>query len=70
MKDMYSKTLDFFVCFYQSRLPELDNPLSKKVRSIISSLLEKRPNSMKVKYFSNKCNVISTHGNLMGNFST
>uniref|UniRef100_A0A665XFK9 SEC24 homolog D, COPII coat complex component n=1 Tax=Echeneis naucrates TaxID=173247 RepID=A0A665XFK9_ECHNA len=29
-------------------LPELDNPVSKKVRSIISSLLEKRPNSMKL----------------------
>ncbi|XP_028999109.1 protein transport protein Sec24D [Betta splendens] len=29
-------------------LPELDNPLSKKVRSIISALLEKRPNSMKL----------------------
>ncbi|KAM4714424.1 protein transport protein Sec24D isoform 1-T2 [Anableps anableps] len=29
-------------------LPELDNPLSKKVRSIISELLEKRPNSMKL----------------------
>ncbi|XP_030017999.1 protein transport protein Sec24D isoform X2 [Sphaeramia orbicularis] len=29
-------------------LPELDNPLSKKVQSIISGLLEKRPNSMKL----------------------
>ncbi|XP_034532534.1 protein transport protein Sec24D isoform X2 [Notolabrus celidotus] len=29
-------------------LPELDNPLSKKVRSIINELLEKRPNSMKL----------------------
>ncbi|KAM4564851.1 protein transport protein Sec24D isoform 1-T2 [Fundulus diaphanus] len=29
-------------------LPELDNPLSRKVRSIISELLEKRPNSMKL----------------------
>ncbi|XP_015252733.1 PREDICTED: protein transport protein Sec24D isoform X1 [Cyprinodon variegatus] len=29
-------------------LPELDNPLSKKVRSIISELLDKRPNSMKL----------------------
>ncbi|XP_053272265.1 protein transport protein Sec24D [Pleuronectes platessa] len=29
-------------------LPELDNPLSQKVRSIISGLLEKRPNSMKL----------------------
>ncbi|XP_040887320.1 protein transport protein Sec24D [Toxotes jaculatrix] len=29
-------------------LPELDNPLSKKVRSLISGLLEKRPNSMKL----------------------
>uniref|UniRef100_A0A3B5L1S1 SEC24 homolog D, COPII coat complex component n=1 Tax=Xiphophorus couchianus TaxID=32473 RepID=A0A3B5L1S1_9TELE len=29
-------------------LPELDNPLSKKVRTIISELLEKRPNSMKL----------------------
>ncbi|XP_034020581.1 protein transport protein Sec24D [Thalassophryne amazonica] len=31
-----------------SLLPELDNPLSKKVRSIITRLLEKRPNSMKL----------------------
>ncbi|XP_017269960.1 protein transport protein Sec24D [Kryptolebias marmoratus] len=31
-----------------SSLPELDNPLSKKVRSIISDLLDKRPNSMKL----------------------
>lgn len=29
-------------------LPELDNPLSKKVRSIVNDLLEKRPNSMKL----------------------
>ncbi|XP_019711723.1 protein transport protein Sec24D [Hippocampus comes] len=29
-------------------LPELDNPLSKKVRSIINDLLEKRPRSMKL----------------------
>lgn len=29
-------------------LPELDNALSKKVRSIIDGLLEKRPNSMKL----------------------
>ncbi|KAK5598778.1 Protein transport protein Sec24D [Crenichthys baileyi] len=29
-------------------LPELDNPLSKKIRSIIGELLEKRPNSMKL----------------------
>uniref|UniRef100_A0A4W6EG19 SEC24 homolog D, COPII coat complex component n=1 Tax=Lates calcarifer TaxID=8187 RepID=A0A4W6EG19_LATCA len=29
-------------------LPELDNPLSKKVRSIINGLLDKRPNSMKL----------------------
>ncbi|KAM9426624.1 protein transport protein Sec24D isoform 2-T2 [Pholidichthys leucotaenia] len=29
-------------------LPELDNPMSRKVRSIISDLLEKRPNSMKL----------------------
>ncbi|XP_026208593.1 LOW QUALITY PROTEIN: protein transport protein Sec24D [Anabas testudineus] len=29
-------------------LPDLDNPLSMKVRSIISGLLEKRPNSMKL----------------------
>lgn len=35
-------------CVFQAALPELDNPLSKKVRSIISSLLDKRPNSMKV----------------------
>ncbi|XP_075891540.1 protein transport protein Sec24D isoform X2 [Nelusetta ayraudi] len=33
---------------HMSSLPELDNPLSKKVRSIVSSLLEKRPNSMKL----------------------
>lgn len=31
-----------------SALPELDNPLSRKVRSIVSDLLEKRPNSMKL----------------------
>ncbi|XP_049423749.1 protein transport protein Sec24D [Epinephelus fuscoguttatus] len=35
-------------------LPELDNPLSKKVRSIISSLLEKRPNSMKLQIVRQK----------------
>ncbi|XP_033839368.1 protein transport protein Sec24D [Periophthalmus magnuspinnatus] len=29
-------------------LPELDNPLSKKIRSIVSDLLEKRFNSMKL----------------------
>uniref|UniRef100_A0A672J9R9 SEC24 homolog D, COPII coat complex component n=1 Tax=Salarias fasciatus TaxID=181472 RepID=A0A672J9R9_SALFA len=29
-------------------LPELDNPLSTKVRSIINDLLDKRPNSMKL----------------------
>lgn len=33
----------------QNLLPELDNPLSKKVRFIVNDLLEKRPNSMKVK---------------------
>lgn len=31
-----------------SVLPELDTPLSKKVRSVVSDLLEKRPNSMKL----------------------
>ncbi|XP_070785758.1 protein transport protein Sec24D isoform X3 [Enoplosus armatus] len=35
-------------------LPELDNPLSKKVRSIIDSLLEKRPNSMKLQIVRQK----------------
>ncbi|KAK2899740.1 protein transport protein Sec24D isoform X1 [Channa argus] len=35
-------------------LPELDNPLSKKVRSIISGLLEKRPNSMKLQVVRQK----------------
>ncbi|XP_056225358.1 protein transport protein Sec24D isoform X1 [Seriola aureovittata] len=34
---------------HMSVLPEVDNPMSKKIRSIISGLLEKRPNSMKVK---------------------
>ncbi|XP_040037062.2 protein transport protein Sec24D [Gasterosteus aculeatus] len=29
-------------------LPELDNPLSNKVRTIINDLIEKRPNSMKL----------------------
>ncbi|XP_069561249.1 protein transport protein Sec24D [Brachyistius frenatus] len=33
---------------HMSALPELDNPLSVKVRSIISDLLERRPNSMKL----------------------
>ncbi|CAL8241863.1 unnamed protein product [Merluccius merluccius] len=31
-----------------STLPDLDNPLSRKVRSIINSLQEQRPNSMKL----------------------
>ncbi|XP_042367745.1 protein transport protein Sec24D [Plectropomus leopardus] len=35
-------------------LPELDNPLSKKVRSIISGLLENRPNSMKLQIVRQK----------------
>ncbi|XP_036967932.1 protein transport protein Sec24D isoform X1 [Acanthopagrus latus] len=35
-------------------LPELDNPLSKRIRSIISSLLEKRPNSMKLQIVRQK----------------
>ncbi|XP_044039552.1 protein transport protein Sec24D [Siniperca chuatsi] len=35
-------------------LPELDNPLSKKVRSIIDGLLEKRPNSMKLQIVRHK----------------
>ncbi|XP_053198960.1 protein transport protein Sec24D [Scomber japonicus] len=35
-------------------LPELDNPLSSKVRSIISDLLEKRPNSMKLQIVRQK----------------
>ncbi|XP_054907152.1 protein transport protein Sec24D [Poeciliopsis prolifica] len=35
-------------------LPELDNPLSKKVRAIISELLEKRPNSMKLQIVRQK----------------
>ncbi|XP_022614538.1 protein transport protein Sec24D [Seriola dumerili] len=33
---------------HMSVLPELDSPMSKKIRSIISGLLEKRPNSMKL----------------------
>uniref|UniRef100_A0AAQ5XCW6 SEC24 homolog D, COPII coat complex component n=1 Tax=Amphiprion ocellaris TaxID=80972 RepID=A0AAQ5XCW6_AMPOC len=32
----------------QCALPELDNPLSSKVRAIISGVLEKRPSSMKL----------------------
>uniref|UniRef100_A0A3Q3IZ79 SEC24 homolog D, COPII coat complex component n=1 Tax=Monopterus albus TaxID=43700 RepID=A0A3Q3IZ79_MONAL len=35
-------------------LPELDNVLSKKVRSIISGLLDKRPNSMKLQIVRQK----------------
>jgi len=35
-------------------LPELDNPLSNKVRSIINGLLEKRPNSMKLQIVRQK----------------
>ncbi|XP_037614281.1 protein transport protein Sec24D isoform X3 [Sebastes umbrosus] len=35
-------------------LPELDNPLSNKVRSIISDLIEKRPNSMKLQIVRQK----------------
>ncbi|KAK5848438.1 hypothetical protein PBY51_006052 [Eleginops maclovinus] len=35
-------------------LPELDNPLSNKVRSIISGLMEKRPNSMKLQIVRQK----------------
>ncbi|KAM9837006.1 protein transport protein Sec24D [Aulostomus maculatus] len=35
-------------------LPELDNPLSNKVRSIISELLEKRTNSMKLQIVRQK----------------
>ncbi|KAM3857722.1 protein transport protein Sec24D [Diretmus argenteus] len=35
-------------------LPELDNPQSKKVRSLISALLEKRPNSMKLQIVRQK----------------
>ncbi|KAK7909734.1 hypothetical protein WMY93_014418 [Mugilogobius chulae] len=31
-----------------ANLPELENPLSKKIRSIVNDLLEKRPNSMKL----------------------
>lgn len=41
------RDLDLF-SFFQCSLPELDNPLSMKIRSIVSGLLEKRPNSMKV----------------------
>ncbi|XP_033992572.1 LOW QUALITY PROTEIN: protein transport protein Sec24D [Trematomus bernacchii] len=37
-----------------SALPELDNPLSAKVRSIISGLMEKRPNSMKLQIVRQK----------------
>ncbi|XP_078131864.1 protein transport protein Sec24D isoform X1 [Sander vitreus] len=35
-------------------LPELDNPLSIKVRSIINGLIEKRPNSMKLQIVRQK----------------
>ncbi|KAM7366196.1 hypothetical protein PAMP_015659 [Pampus punctatissimus] len=35
-------------------LPELSNPLSNKIRSIISGLLEKRPNSMKLQIVRQK----------------
>uniref|UniRef100_A0A3Q3WET3 Uncharacterized protein n=1 Tax=Mola mola TaxID=94237 RepID=A0A3Q3WET3_MOLML len=35
-------------------LPELDNPLSKKIRSIVSGLLERRPNSMKLQIVRQK----------------
>uniref|UniRef100_H3D180 SEC24 homolog D, COPII coat complex component n=1 Tax=Tetraodon nigroviridis TaxID=99883 RepID=H3D180_TETNG len=37
-----------------SVLPDLDNPLSKKVRGIISGLLEKRPSSMKLQIVRQK----------------
>ncbi|CAL9694912.1 unnamed protein product [Knipowitschia caucasica] len=37
-----------------SELPALDNPLSKKIRSIIDNLLEKRPNSMKLQIVRQK----------------
>ncbi|KAF7656452.1 hypothetical protein LDENG_00040960 [Lucifuga dentata] len=37
-----------------SALPELDNPVSKKVQSIINALLEKRPNSMKLQIVRQK----------------
>ncbi|XP_037116537.1 protein transport protein Sec24D [Syngnathus acus] len=35
-------------------LPELDNPLSKKVRAIVNDLLEKRPRSMKLQIVRQK----------------
>lgn len=62
------KTFSFILVFlFQSSLPELENPLSKKVRSIISDLLVKRPNSMKVKYFPNTFLIVE---NLVSNVST
>ncbi|XP_068163753.1 protein transport protein Sec24D [Antennarius striatus] len=39
---------------HMAALPELDNPLSKKLRSIVSDVLEKRPNSMKLQLVRQK----------------
>lgn len=50
-----------YFCVFQCALPELDNPLSKRIRSIISSLLEKRPNSMKVKKIKGRSKWVNKH---------
>ncbi|XP_056156037.1 protein transport protein Sec24D [Lampris incognitus] len=39
---------------HMSTLPELDNPNSKKLRSIINALLDQRPNSMKLQIVRQK----------------
>uniref|UniRef100_A0A8C8E0D9 SEC24 homolog D, COPII coat complex component n=1 Tax=Oryzias sinensis TaxID=183150 RepID=A0A8C8E0D9_9TELE len=39
---------------FQSTLPDVDNPLSKKVRAIIRDLQNKRPNSMKLQIVRQK----------------
>lgn len=61
-------TLILTFCVFQCALPELDNPLSKKVRSIISGLLEKRPNSMKVSYQEQQNKLINTGENILVDF--
>lgn len=61
-------TLILTFCVFQCALPELDNPLSKKVRSIISGLLETRPNSMKVSYQEQHNKWINTGENILVDF--
>lgn len=53
--DLFNPYYNYSNCVLQCALPELDNALSKKVRSIIDGLLEKRPNSMKVRYPQQQC---------------